>query len=227
LNPALNVPHSTPPQTPAGSPGGPQFPGHSIPGFIPTLPQFPAGIVNPSGTLPPVAPNVQIPPGGQSSTVPFPGHTIVTTQPPVGTQFPGGSVPLIGGPHSPLGQNIPPALAQYWTQLLQNVPQNPGGQPTIPTQGQPYPGVTNPIWGSVQSTPPPGPYSDPRLQSLGLLPYTPTTRTTGIFSLGANRICTYWFTDRASTPKSPVPQVNRQLPFLATLDLPDLSRIFE
>jgi hypothetical protein len=154
LNPALNVPHSTPPQTPAGSPGGPQFPGHPIPGFIPTLPQFSAGIINPSGTLPPVAPNVQIPVVGQSSTFPFPGQTIVTTQPPVGTQFPGGNIPLMGGPNSPLGQNIPPALAQYWTQLLQNLAQNPGGQQVVPTQGQPYPGVTNPIWGSVQSTQP-------------------------------------------------------------------------
>jgi hypothetical protein len=154
LNPALNVPHSTPPQTPAGSPGGPQFPGHPIPGFMPTLPQFSAGIVNPSGTLPPVAPNVQFPVVGQSSTFPFPGQTIVTTQPPVGTQFPGGSIPLMGGPNSPLGQNIPPALAQYWTQLLQNLAQNPGGQQVVPTQGQPYPRVTNPIWGSVQSTQP-------------------------------------------------------------------------
>jgi hypothetical protein len=173
LNPALNVPHSTPSQTPAGSPGGPQFSGHPIPGFIPTLPQFPTGIVNPSGTLPPVAPNVQIPPGGQSSTVPFPGQTIVTTQPPVGTQFPGGNVPLIGGPHSPLGQNIPPALAQYWTQLLQNVPQNPGGQPTIPTQGQPYPGVTNPIWGSVQSTPPQVPTQTQGYNPWGYYPIHP------------------------------------------------------
>jgi hypothetical protein len=154
LNPALNVPHPTPPQTPAGSPSGPQFPGHPIPGFIPTLPQFPTGNVNPSGTIPTVAPTVQIPVGGLSGTVPFPGQTIVTTQPPVVTQFPGGNVPLMGGPHSPLGQNIPLALAQYWTQLLQNVPQIPGGQQTIPTQGQPYPGVTNPIWGSVPSTQP-------------------------------------------------------------------------
>jgi hypothetical protein len=57
---------------------------------------FPAGIVNPSGTLPPVAPNVQIPIVGQSSTIPFPGQTIVTTQPPVGTQFPGGNIALMG-----------------------------------------------------------------------------------------------------------------------------------
>jgi hypothetical protein len=154
LNPALNVPHSTPPQTPAGSPCGPQFPGHPIPGFIPTLPQFSAGIVNPGGTLPPVAPNVQNPVVGPSSTFPFPGQTIVTTQPPVGTQFPGGNIPLMGGPNSPIGQNIPPTLTQYWTQLLQNLAQNPGGQQVVPTQGQPYPGVTNSIWGSVPSTQP-------------------------------------------------------------------------
>jgi hypothetical protein len=45
----------------------------------------------------------------------------------VGTQLPGGTVPLIGGPTSPLGQNIPLALAQYWNQLMQNFPQNAGG----------------------------------------------------------------------------------------------------
>jgi hypothetical protein len=225
LNPALNVPHSTPPQTPAGSPGGPQFPGHSIPGFIPTLPQFPAGIVNPSGTLPPVAPNVQIPPGGQSSTVPFPGHTIVTTQPPVGTQFPGGSVPLIGGPHSPLGQNIPPALAQYWTQLLQNVPQNSGGQPTIPTQGQPYPGVTNPIWGSVQSTPPQVPTQTQGYNPWGYYPIHPPQGQPGSSLWGQTAYAPTGLPTGLPPQSHQYPQVNRQLPFLATLDLPDLSRI--
>jgi hypothetical protein len=129
----------------------------------------------------------------------------VTTQPPIGTQFLGGSIPLMGGPNSPLGKNIPPALAQYWTQLLQNLAHNPGGQQTIPTQGQPYPGVTNPIWGSVSVYSTPGLYSDSRSKSLGLLPYYTTIRATGIFSLGENCIRTYWFTDGASTPKSPVP----------------------
>jgi hypothetical protein len=61
---------------------------------------------------------------------------------------------LIGGPTSPLGQNIPPELAQYWNQLMQNFPQNVGGQQAVPTTGQPYPGVTNPIWGSGQTTQP-------------------------------------------------------------------------
>jgi hypothetical protein len=46
LNPLVNVSHPTPPQTPAGSPSGPHFPGHPIPGFIPTLPQFPIGNPN-------------------------------------------------------------------------------------------------------------------------------------------------------------------------------------
>jgi hypothetical protein len=95
LNALLNASNPTPPQTPAGSPGGPPFPGHPIPGFIPTLPQFPSGNPNPSGTIPTVAPNLQIPVGGQGGTVPFPfpGHNTVTTQPTVGTQLPGGTIP--------------------------------------------------------------------------------------------------------------------------------------
>jgi hypothetical protein len=64
LNPLLNFSHPTPPQTPAGSPSGPPFPGNPIPSFIPTLPQFPTGNPNPSGTIPAVVPNLQIPIGG-------------------------------------------------------------------------------------------------------------------------------------------------------------------
>jgi hypothetical protein len=147
LNPALNALHPTPPQTPTGSPGGPQFPGHPIPGFIPMLPPqfFPPGNTNPSGIFPTVAPNVQTPVGGQGNTFPFPGHTATIAQPTVGIQLPGGTIPLVGAPTSPLGKNIPPTLAQYWNQLMQNFPQNAGGQQAVPTTGQPYPGVTNPI----------------------------------------------------------------------------------
>jgi hypothetical protein len=56
---ALNASIPTPTQTPSGSPGGPSSFGHSLPGFIPTLPQFPfggplsscTGSLNPSGTI--------------------------------------------------------------------------------------------------------------------------------------------------------------------------------
>jgi hypothetical protein len=59
LNALLNASVPTPPQTPSGTPGGPS--GHPIPSFIPTLPQFPFGNPNPSGTIPTVALHLQIP----------------------------------------------------------------------------------------------------------------------------------------------------------------------
>jgi hypothetical protein len=217
----LNALHPTTPQTPASSPGGPQFLGHPIPGFIPTLPQFPTGNPNAGSIIPTVAPNIQVPVGGQGSTFPFPEHTATIVQPTVGIQPPGGTIPLVGAPTSPLGQNIPPALAQYWNQLMQNFPQNTGGKQAVPTPGQPYPGVTNPIWGSGQTTQPQTqvqnpwgyypiqpPQGQPRSSLWGQTAYAPTGLPTGFL------------------PQShQYPQVNRQLPFLATLDLPDLSRI--
>jgi hypothetical protein len=134
LNALLNPPNPTPPHTPVGSPGGP---GYEVPRFIPTLPPqfFPPGNNNPSGIIPTVAPHIQIPGGGQGGmvTFPFPRHNAATTQPTVGTQLPGGTIPTVGGPTSPFGHNIPPELAQYWTQLLQNLPQNTGGQQVVPT----------------------------------------------------------------------------------------------
>jgi hypothetical protein len=113
LNALLNAYVPTPPQTPSGTPGGPS--GHPIPGFILTLPQFPSGNPNPSGTIPSITPNFQIPVGGLGGTFqpPLTGHVLVTTQPSIGTQPPIGIPPTIGGPTPPFGQNIPPALAQY------------------------------------------------------------------------------------------------------------------
>jgi hypothetical protein len=150
LNSLLNASNPTPPQTPSGTPGGPS--GHPIPGFIPTLPQFPSGNPNPSGTIPSIAPNLQIPVGGQGGAIKFPltGHNPITTQPTIGTELPVGTPTMIGGPTPPFGQNIPPALAQYWTQMLQNLPQKTGRKQPTPTIGQPYPGIPNPIWGQGQ-----------------------------------------------------------------------------
>jgi hypothetical protein len=134
---ALNASIPTPPQTPSGSPGGPSFPGHPILSFIPTLPQFPSGSPflssttnpNPSGTILSITPNLQIPVGGQGGTIQLPltRHIPITTQPLIGTQLSVGTPPMIGGPTPPFGQNIPPSLAQYWNQMIQNPPQTIGG----------------------------------------------------------------------------------------------------
>jgi hypothetical protein len=116
LNALLNDSIPTPLQTSAGSPGGPSFPRHPIPDFIPTLPQFPFGIPNPSGTIPSITSNLQIPIGGQGGTtqLPLTRNIPITTQPLIGTQFLVGTPPSIGGPTPPFGQNIPPTLVQYW-----------------------------------------------------------------------------------------------------------------
>jgi hypothetical protein len=142
LNALLNAPVPTPPQTPSSTPGAPSYHGHAIPGFIPTLPQFPSGNINPGGTIPTIAPNLQILVGGQGGTLQFPltKQNPIPTQLSIGTQLPFGTLPAVGGPTSPFGQNIPPALAQYWNQMLQNLPQMTGGQQlSVPIVGQPYP----------------------------------------------------------------------------------------
>jgi hypothetical protein len=128
LNDLLNASVPTPLQTPYGTPSGPY--GHPIPGFIPTLPQFPSGNPNPRGTILSITPNFQIHVGGLGGTFqpPLTGHVPVTTQPSIGTQPLIGTPPTIGEPTPPFGQNIPAALAQYWNQMLQNLPQMTGGK---------------------------------------------------------------------------------------------------
>jgi hypothetical protein len=163
LNSLLNASIPTPPQTPSSSPGGPSFPRHPIPDFIPTLPQFPSGRPflsstgnpNPSGTIPSITPNLQIPVGGQGGIIQLPltRHIPITTQPSIGKQLLVGTPPTIGGPTPTFRQNIPPSLAQYWNQMIQNPPQTTRGKPLpIPTIGQPYPGIANPIWGTNAQT---------------------------------------------------------------------------
>jgi hypothetical protein len=107
---------------------------------------------------------------------------------------------LVGALTSLLGQNIPPALTQYWNQLMQNFPQNAGGQPAVPTVGQPYPGVTNPIWGSGKTNQTQTQGQNP----WGYYPIQPPQGQPGSSLWGENCICSHWFTDWASAPKSPV-----------------------
>jgi hypothetical protein len=221
LNVLLNASNPTPPPTPVGSPSGPPFPGHPIPGFNPTLPQFPSGNPNPSGTISSITPNLQIPVGGQGGTIPFPlpGHNPIATQVPVGTQS------TIGGLTSPFGQNIPPELAQYWNQILQNFPQNDGGQQIVPTMGQPYPGITNPIWGQSHTTQPQVPTQTQGYHPWNYYPHQPPPNQPGSSHYGQTAYGPTGLPTGLPPQSHQYPQVNIQLPFLATLDLPDLSRI--
>jgi hypothetical protein len=225
LNSLLTASVPTPPQTPSGSLGGPSLLGHPIPGFILTLPQFPSGNPNPSGTIPSITPNLQIPIGGQGGTtqLPLTGHIPITTQPLIGTQLPVGTPPMIGGPTPPFGQNIPPSLAQYWNQMIQNLPQTTGGQQPVPTIGQPYPGIPNPIWGTNSQTQVPAQTQGYNPGSY--YPLQPPLNLRGSSHYGQTAYGPTGFPTGLPPQSHQYPQVNRQLPFLATLDFPDLSRI--
>jgi hypothetical protein len=240
---ALNASIPTPTQTPSDTPGGPSSSGHSLPGFIPTLPQPPfggpfsssTGSINPSGTIPSFTPNYQIPVGGQfhqggltqpplGGKIPIGMQIPIGTQPPIGTLPPIGTQPPIGGqppPTPPYGQNIPPSLAQYWNHLIQHTPQSTGGKqlPTAsvipPSIGQPYPGTSNPIWGSNAQTHVP-------VQGYNPMSYFPLQPPPNLPGSSHYMQTAYGPTGlpMGLPPQShQYPHVNRQLPFLATLDL--------
>jgi hypothetical protein len=155
---ALNASIPAPTQISSGTPGGSTPSGNHLPSFIPTLPPppfrgpLPSSIrdTDASGTIPSFTPNYQIPVGGQF-------HQGGQTQPPFAGQIPTRMQPPIGGkppPNQPYGKNIPPSLAQYWNHIIQHNPHSTRGKPPHvspiipPSMGQPYPGTSNPIWGS-------------------------------------------------------------------------------
>jgi hypothetical protein len=231
---ALNASIPTPVQTLSGSPSGPSSSGHFLPGFVPTLPQFPFGgpsssstvNPNPHGTLPSFTPNYQFPVSGQF-------HQGGITQPPlsgkipIGTLPPIGTPPSLGGPTPPYGKNIPPFLAQYWNQLIQNPPQSIGRQQfptasvTPPSMGQPYPGSFNPICGENAQTQAPV----PGYNSMSYYPLQPSSNMPGSSHYMQTAYGPTSFLTGLPPQIHQYPQVNRQLPFLSTLDLLDLSRI--
>jgi hypothetical protein len=110
---------------------------------------------------------------------------------------------------------------------MQNLAQNPGGQQVVPTQGQPYPGVTNAIWGSVQSTQPQVSAQPQTQNPWGYYPILPPSGKLGSSLWGKTAYAPTGLPTGLPPQSHQYPQVNRQLPFLATLDLPDLSRILE
>jgi hypothetical protein len=234
---ALNASILSPTQIPSDTLGIYTPSGHHlVPGFIPTLPRspfrgpLPSPIrgTDPSGPIPSFTPNYQIPVGGQfhqggQTQSPFIGQIPIGTQPPIGGKPP---------PTLPYGKNIPPSLDQYWNYPIQNNPHSIGGQQPKassfipPSTGKPYPGTSNPIWGSnaqphtlVQGNNPnqynPINYLPPHQQPnlLGSSHYMQT-------AYGPIGIPT-----GLPLQSHQYPHLNRQLPFLATLDLPNLSRI--
>jgi hypothetical protein len=116
-------------------------------------------------------------------------------------------------------------LAQYWNQLLQNLPLNTQGQTTVPPVGQPYLGVTNPIWGSGQTTQPQIPTQTQGHNPWGYYPIQPPPNQPGSSLYGQSSYAPTGLPIGLPPQSHQYPQVNRQLPFLATLDLPNLSRI--
>ena len=111
--------------------------------------------------------------------------------------------------------------------MIQNPPQSTGGQqfPVAsvipPSMGQPYPYSFNPIWGVNAPTQVPVPGYNP-------MSYYPLQPPSNLPGSSHYMQTTYGPTGLSSglPPQShQYPQVNRQLPFLTTLDLLDLSRI--
>jgi len=142
---------------------------------------------------------------------------------------------LIGGqppPTPPTGQNIPADLAQYWNYLIRNNPQSTRGkQPQTnsfipPNTGQPYPGPSNSIWGlnAEPNVPVPGNHSN----QYNPINYMPSYQQPNFPGSSHSMQTAYGPIDipmGLPLQSHQCPHVNKQFPFLATLDLPDLSRI--
>jgi hypothetical protein len=198
--------------------------------YVPPPPLFggsnhpgPSGSNPVGGTSHSVTSGFQIPVGGQPQVG---GKPQFGGQPQIGGQPQLGGKPQVGGHNPVYGQNIPVLQSQPWNLPFQGNQQPSGGKhPQVnsfvpPNLGQPYPGSMNPTWGqNFQSNVPfqgniPNINQNPPQPNLSGLSnylqtaYGPTGIPTGLPPQN------YQF-----------PQVNRQLPFLATLDLPDLSRI--
>jgi hypothetical protein len=155
---------------------------------------------------------------------PLVGQIPIGTQIPIETQS---SIEAKPPPTPPYGKNIPPSLAQYWNHIIQHNPQSTGGQqpPATsiipPSIGQPYPSMSNPIWGSNAQT-------HILVQGYNPISYFPPQQPPnlpGSFHYMQTAYGPTGLPTRLPPQSHQYPHVNRQLSFLATLDLPDLSRI--
>jgi hypothetical protein len=131
-----------------------------------------------------------------------------------------------------MDKNTSGSLAHLWNLLAQGNPQSSGGKqpqrnPFIPPHsGQPYPGSLGSTWGPhVQSSVPFQGNIPNQPNPMGYMPPHPRSNLSG-HSMYMQTAYGPTGIPMGLPPQShQYPQVNRQLPFLATLDLPDLSRI--
>jgi hypothetical protein len=160
------------------------------------------------------------------------GKTQFGGQMQIGPSYSPEEKPLLEGYNPQYRQNIPGSLAQYWNSLIQGNPQSARGkQPQVsffipPSTGQSYLDSPNPIWGSnIQYSVPPQGNIPNQYNPMGYMP--PYTRL-NLSGPPPHMQISYGPTGLlvGIPPQShQYPHVNRQLPFLATLDLPELSRI--
>jgi hypothetical protein len=216
-------------------------PGSSIPIQQPRGTVFggpnPIGNTGQSFTSGPQIPGTLPQTGGHPPTEgknPFGGHPHAGGQPQTGVHHqPQGqtvsvvpnpwSIPFQGNPHASMGQTVP-AASNPWSvpfqgnphflagQNLQTLQQPPYGQMPNPTLNPQNPSGYPPLTQAFQKNSNPMYLGQNQPNMRGPTsynyPHNPILGPTGV-----------------PLPHQHYPQVNRQLPFLATLDLPDLSRL--
>jgi hypothetical protein len=230
---SLNTSIANPSQNPSRGPNLFVPPGYNVAiHFVPT----PAQVLSGGPYIPPppspggsnhLGPSISNQFGGTSRIVTSGFQILVGGKPQVGGK------PKVGGHNPVYGQNIPALKSQPWKVPFQGNQQPSRGKHlqvnffVPPSLGQPYPGSMNPSWGQNFQYNVPFQGSLPNQPTLvGYLTQNPPPPNfTGLAnylhtSYGPTSIPT-----RLPPQKYHFPQVNRQLTFLATLDLPDLSRI--
>jgi hypothetical protein len=133
-------------------------------------------------------------------SIPFQGNPHASTGPTVPATSNPWNVPFQGNPHFPAGQNPQTPQQPPYGQMPNPTlnPQNPSGYPPLTQTSH---NTSNPLYLGQNQPNMRGPTSYN-------YPHNPVLGPTGV-----------------PLPHQHYPQVNRQLPFLATLDLPDLSRL--
>jgi hypothetical protein len=191
---------------------------------------IPSGPNPVGGTIYSVTSGFQIPVRGQPQAgekPQFGGQPHIEGQPQLGGK------PQVGVHNLIYGQHVPVLQYQPWNLPFQgNLQPSGGGNPQVkyfvpPNLVQLYPGSLNPTWGQkFQSNVPfqGNTYNQPN--PVGYLPQNPPQLNLSGLS---NYLQTFYGLTRIPMVLPPhtyhFPQVNRQFPFMATLDLSDLSRI--